>query len=212
VSEQAGPGIPRSPLNRKKTLKERIFLNWQVYVFLVPSVVYLFIFNYMPMYGVLIAFKDFRPRLGILGSEWVGLRYFIRFFSFTSFTQILRNTLTLSVYSLVVGFPLPVLLALALNSSNHPRFKKLVQTVTYAPHFISTVVLVGMLNIMFAPSQGIVVNILRFLKLTDQPLMILTEPNAFPHLYVWSGIWASIGWNSIILNFSKNYHYIRNSI
>ncbi|MDR0473261.1 MAG: sugar ABC transporter permease, partial [Treponema sp.] len=155
--------ILRRPPGRVKSLREQVFLNWQVYVFLIPSVVYLFIFNYLPMYGVIIAFKDFRPRLGILGSEWVGLKYFIRFFPLASFKQSLRNTLTLSVYSLVAGFPLPVLLALALNSSDYPRFKKLVQTVTYAPHFISIVVIVGMLNIIFAPTQGIVVNIMRIL-------------------------------------------------
>jgi putative aldouronate transport system permease protein len=183
----------------KKNLRERILFNWQIYVFMLPAVMYLFIFNYLPMYGILIAFKEFRPKLGIWGSEWVGLKYFVRFFSLSSFEQILRNTLTLSFYQLLAGFPLPILLALALNSCEYPKFKKLVQTVTYAPHFISIVVIVGMINILFAPSQGIVVNILRFFgRNKDSPLMILTDPAAFAHLYVWSGIWASIGWNSII--------------
>ena len=192
-------GGKNSPIRgKKRTLGQRIFLNRQVYVFLLPAVIYLFIFNYMPMYGILIAFKDFSPRMGILGSPWVGLKYFSRFFSLSTFNQILRNTLVLSIYQLASGFPLPVLLALALNSSEYPKFKKLVQTVTYAPHFISIVVIVGMMNILFAPTQGIVVNILRNFGLTSQPLMILTDPKAFPHLYVWSGIWASLGWNSII--------------
>ena len=197
MSEQS-ISLVKMPLYRKKSLKERFLFNWQIYVFLLPAVTYLFIFEYMPMYGIIIAFKDFRPRLGILGSEWVGLRYFIRFFSLAAFRNILRNTLVLSFYSLAAGFPLPILLALTLNSVDFPRYKKIVQTVTYAPHFISIVVIVGMLNIFFAPSTGIVVNIMHFFKITDQPLMILNDAVAFSHLYVWSGIWASLGWGSII--------------
>jgi putative aldouronate transport system permease protein len=184
--------------DNKRTLKKGLILNWQVYVILLPSLLYLLIFNYVPIYGVLIAFKDYSPRLGIMASKWIGFKHFIQFFTFNSFKLIVPNTLILSIYSLAAGFPLPVLFALALNSSDKPRFKKLVQTVTYAPHFISIVVIVGMLNIFFSPSQGIIVNLLRFFKLTDQPLMILTDPKAFRHLYVWSGIWASLGWNSII--------------
>ncbi len=182
----------------RKPLWKRIMLNWQVYVFILPAVIYLLVFNYMPMYGILIAFKDFRPARGILGSKWAGLKYFDQFFSVPSFYNILRNTVSLSIYQLAAGFPMPVLLALALNSCESPRFKKIVQTVTYAPHFISIVVIVGMLNILLGPSYGIIVNILRALKLTDQPLMVLTNPDAFPHLYVISGIWASVGWGSII--------------
>jgi putative aldouronate transport system permease protein len=181
-----------------RTLKDRLFLNWQVYLFVLPAVVYLFIFNYLPMYGVIIAFKDFSPRRGILGSEWVGLKYFVRFFSLNSLKSIVWNTLALSIYSLAAGFPLPVILALALNSVNNIRFKKIVQTVTYAPHFISIVVIVGMLNVIFAPSYGLAANILRAIGLLEGPLMILADPRTFRHLYVWSGIWASLGWNSII--------------
>jgi putative aldouronate transport system permease protein len=195
TAEKSGP--PAAGRN-ERSLGKRISLNWQVYVFLLPPVLYLFIFNYLPMYGILIAFKDFRPRLGILGSEWAGFRYFVRFFTFNSFGQILRNTIVLSVYQLAAGFPLPVILALALNSCEYPRFKKLVQTVTYAPHFISIVVIVGMINIFFSPTTGIAASVLRLLGLRDQPLMILGDPGAFPHLYVWSGIWAHIGWGSII--------------
>ena len=183
---------------RKHSIKRSILLNWQVYLILLPSILYLIIFVYVPMYGILIAFKDYRPRLGIFASEWVGFKYFLQFFSFGSFRQIVSNTIILSIYILCAGFPLPVLFALALNSFDHPRLKRLIQTVTYAPHFISIVVIVGMLNLFFAPSQGIIVNILRFFKLTDQPLMTLMDPAAFRHLYVWSGIWSSLGWNSII--------------
>jgi putative aldouronate transport system permease protein len=150
------------------------------------------------MYGVIIAFKDFSPRRGILGSEWVGLKYFIRFFSINSFRVILWNTLALSIYQLIAGFPLPVALALALNSCEYKRFKKIVQTVTYAPHFISIVVIVGMINVFFAPSYGVIGNILRSFGLLDGYLMVLGDPNAFRHLYVWTGIWAGLGWSSII--------------
>jgi len=173
--------------------------NWQVYFFLLPTVAYLFVFNYMPLYGILMAFKDFKPRLGVLGSEWVGLKHFKFFFSLGAFWNILENTVVLSVYQLAAGFPLPILLALALNSCEFPRFKKIVQTVTYAPHFISVVVLVGMINILFAPSQGILINIMYRLGYPEnQYLQVLMKAGSFRPLYVWSGIWASLGWNSII--------------
>lgn len=182
----------------KKRYSLQILENYELYLFLLPAVLYLFIFNYIPMVGIIIAFKDFRPVEGILGSEWVGLKNFIRIFNMPMFKVIVRNTLTLSIYDLIAGFPIPIVLALALNSCPSLKFKKIVQTVTYAPHFISTVVLVGMINIFFAPSYGIVGHILRTLHLLDGPLHILNDASWFPHLYVWSGIWASAGWSSII--------------
>lgn len=172
--------------------------NIELYLFLLPAIVYLIVFAYMPMGGIAIAFKNFKPHLGIWGSEWAGLRYFERFFSMPMFPVILKNTLVLSLYQLLAGFPLPVLLALALNSCTANRFKKIVQTVTYAPHFISTVVIVGMINVFFAPSNGIVQNLLVKMGVASQSLGVLTSTAAFPHLYVWSGIWAGIGWGSII--------------
>jgi putative aldouronate transport system permease protein len=172
--------------------------EYELYLLLLPAVAYLFIFNYLPMSGIIIAFKEFKPAAGIFGSPWVGLKQFAYFFSMPMFMTILRNTLTLSLYSLLAGFALPVLLALILNSCQSMRFKKIVQTVTYAPHFISVVVIVGMINIFFAPSYGVVSNILQKLHIINGPLALLTNPSVFPHLYVWSGVWASIGWNSII--------------
>ena len=191
----------KNTLNRiadKKSFGASILAYWQVYVILLPSVLYLFIFNYVPFYGILLAFKDFRPRLGIWGSEWAGLKYFRTFFTLNAFKTILSNTVVLSVYQLAAGFPLPVIFALALNSCDNRRYKKIVQTVTYAPHFISMVVLVGMMNVFFSPSLGIVSNLLRIMNLTNRPLLILTDPRAFRHLYVWSGIWANLGWSAII--------------
>lgn len=182
----------------KKTLKKRILASYELYIFLLPAIVLLIIFNYMPMYGILIAFKDFKPSLGIMDSSWAGLKYFERFFSMPMFQVILKNTLVLSFYTLLAGFPLPILLALTLNSTPNERIKKIVQTVTYAPHFISIVIIVGMINIFFAPSTGTVRNLLHMVGLMDGNLEVLMNSSSFPHLYVWSGVWQSIGWNSII--------------
>ncbi|MDL2229911.1 ABC transporter permease subunit [Treponema sp. OttesenSCG-928-L16] len=182
----------------REYLIRNFILNRDVYVFMLPAIIYLFIFNYLPMYGVLMAFKDFRPRLGIWGSPWVGLKHFHFFFSLQKFPEILLNTLVLSVYQLAAGFPLPIILALSLNSCRFTKLKKVVQTVTYAPHFISTVVIVGMLNLFFSPSLGPMVNILRIMGWSGDILKTLMNPDSFPHLYVWSGIWQNIGWNSII--------------
>ena len=184
--------------NKPKSIWRRIFERWELYVFLVPAVVYLVLFNYAPMYGILMAFKDFRPSRGILGSEWVGLKHFQRFISMPAFGDILRNTLTLSLYSLFASFPLPIVLALSMNSCEAKRFRKAVQTITYIPYFISMVVLVGMINIFFSPSLGIISNMLKKFGMLDGTLNILVQADKFPHLYVWSGVWQNIGWNSII--------------
>lgn len=144
----SGPNIRGK---NEKPLSIRILQSYQLYLFLFPAVLLLIIFNYLPMYGIIIAFKDFKPQLGILGSPWAGFKYFDRFFSMPMFGVVLRNTLVLSFYELIAGFPLPILLALALNSSSRSKLKKLVQTVTYAPHFISIVIIVGMINIFFSP-------------------------------------------------------------
>ncbi len=182
----------------KKSLRKRILRNYELYLFLIPAIVILVIFDYLPMFGVEMAFLNFKPYTGFFGSEWVGLEHFKSFLSMPKFPIILKNTLTLSLYSIIAGFPLPIILALALNSIPFKRFKRVVQTVSYAPHFISTVVLVGMINIFFAPSGGIIKNLLESLGLLDGYLKVLMSESAFPHLYVWSGIWSSLGWNSII--------------
>ena len=137
--------------------------NWILYLFLVPAVVYIAVFMYAPMYGLVIAFKDFSASKGIMGSPWVGTKWFSTFFNAPRFWQILKNTLALSVYSLVVGFPLPVILALIINGIGNTRAKKFTQTVTYMPYFISTVVLVGMMSVLFSPRSGIVNTLLSYL-------------------------------------------------
>lgn len=184
--------------NRSTPIRKRILQSYELYLFLLPAILLLIIFNYLPMYGILIAFKDFKPSLGILDSPWVGFKYFERFFSMSMFHVILKNTLVISFYTLIAGFPLPILLALTLNSSPAGRLKKIVQTITYAPHFISIVIVVGMINVFFAPSTGIVRNILHSTGLLNGNLEILMNAHSFPHLYVWSGVWQNIGWDSII--------------
>ncbi len=184
-------GLPR----RWKTLPGRIGRNWELYLFVLPLVVYLIVFRYVPMYGVQIAFKDFSVSRGIQGSEWVGLRYLSQFFRSFYFETVIRNTLTLTILSLILGFPLPVLLALALNETA-PRLKKTVQTVTFAPHFISTVVMCGIILIFTSPSSGLINNIIA--ALGGERVNIMQKTGMFKWVYILSGIWQETGWSSII--------------
>ena len=170
--------------------------DYQLYIMMLPVVVYLFIFAYIPIYGVQIAFKDYNVGQGILGSPWVGFDNFTRFFRSFQFWNVLKNTLVLSLYGLIAGFPSPILLALMVTQVRREGFKKFVQTVTYAPHFISEVVVVGMLFIFLSPTSGIV-NI-GLGKLGVQAVNFLAEPSMYKHLYVWSGVWQGAGWGSII--------------
>ena len=183
----------------KKRNKTLILMkrNWILYLFLVPAVVYIAVFMYAPMYGLVIAFKDFSASKGIMGSPWVGTKWFSTFFNAPRFWQILKNTLALSVYSLVEGFPLPVILALIINGIGNTRAKKFTQTVTYMPYFISTVVLVGMMSVLFSPRSGIVNTLLSYLGGSGDTFF-MGESKFFRHMYVWSGVWQSTGWNSII--------------
>ena len=169
---------------------------WQVWVFLLPTIVYYIVFHYFPMYGLQIAFKDFVPVKGIMGSPWVGMKHIIRFVTGPYFGEIVGNTIILSLYSLVVGFPLPILFAVMLNYQRNKVFKKVVQTVSYAPHFISTVVMVGMLMLMLSPTSGIVNHMIA--ALGGQRINFMGTAKLFRHIYVWSGIWQEMGYSSII--------------
>jgi len=171
--------------------------DWQLYLFLLPSLVYIIIFAYIPMAGVQIAFKDYNFVIGIWDSAWVGLKHFERFMDSYLFSQILWNTLSISLYSHVIGFSLPIVFALILNAFINQRFKKIVQTVSYMPHFISTVVIVGMLVQLFNPRTGAFGNL--YMMFTNTVMTdLLGNKDAFQHLYVWSGIWQGLGWGSII--------------
>ena len=171
--------------------------SYMLYIFLLPAVIMVAIFCYAPMYGVLMAFQNYSPSKGILGSPWVGFEWFERFFNIPRFWQILGNTLTLSVYSLIFGFPIPIILAVLINSVESNRFRRVTQTVTYMPHFISTVVLVGMITVFLSPRSGFLNHMLEmFGAAEDTYYMGVAE--YFPHIYVWSGVWQDMGWNSII--------------
>ena len=179
-----------------KRLQKDIRRNWILYVMLLPVFAYYIIFHYWPMYGVTLAFKDYSIKQGILGSPWVGLKHFTRFFTLYNMKDLIRNTLTLSIYSLLVGFPIPIIFALLLNYLTKTRLKKVVQMVSYAPHFISTVVICGMLTIFCTPDTG-AFNIL-LERLGFESVNFLGKANLFKHIYVWSGVWQGMGWSAII--------------
>ncbi|MEN6315108.1 MAG: ABC transporter permease subunit [Clostridiaceae bacterium] len=179
----------------KRTLG-KILRNYELYLFLLPAVAYIIIFHYVPMYGVQIAFKDFLATKGIMGSPWVGLKHFERFFNSYQFWKLIKNTLGLSIYQLLASFPLPIMLALMLNSLTNKRYKKIVQTATYAPYFISTVVMVSMLLIFLSPRSGLVNIAIKLFG--GSAVHFIAEAEWFKSLYVLSGIWQSTGWNAII--------------
>lgn len=178
----------KSDLRKNKTL----------YIMLIPALLYYIIFCYGPMYGAVIAFKDYKPSMGIMGSDWVGLKHFISFFKSAYFWRILRNTLTISFSTLIFGFPAPIILALLINELKSKKYAKLTQTVTYLPHFISLVVVCGMIK-DFTLNTGLINNIL--VTLTGgawTPTTLLNEPRFFVPIYVISDIWQGVGWGSII--------------
>lgn len=170
----------------------------QLFLFLIPAVVIVLLFNYWPMVGAQIAFRNYQPKAGIWGSPWVGMAHFVKFFKSYQFPRVLSNTLILSFYSLAVSFPLSIIMALMINLVRNTKFKKVVQTVSYMPHFISVVVLVGMLNQLLSPVVGIYGAVYRMFCGSGYPPDILSNAASFRNLYVWSGIWQSLGWNTII--------------
>jgi putative aldouronate transport system permease protein len=170
---------------------------WQLYVFLLLPVVYIIVFSYVPMLGTQIAFRKFNYMGGIWGSPWVGLTNFHKFFSSYMFSRVIWNTLRLSLYEIIAGFPFPIIFALCLNTIVHRRFKKFLQTITYMPHFISVVVIVGIMMQIFHPLNGLYGIIVKGFTGT-MAADLFGKPEAFSHLYVWSGIWQGFGWGSII--------------
>jgi len=183
-------------INSRNKLVKSFKRNYDLYILIIPVIAYFIIFKYWPMYGVQIAFKDYIATRGIWGSPWVGFKHFERFFSSFYFSRLILNTLGISLYSLVLGFPAPILLALMMNELRSERFKKVVQTVTYAPHFLSTVVVVSILIALLSPRSGIINQILK--SLGKEPIYFMAEPAWFKTLYVFSSIWQNTGWNSII--------------
>lgn len=186
--------LPRRPLVGRFLKNLRKY--WQYYILLLPALAYFLIFCYGPMYGAQIAFRNFNARDGITGSAWVGFAHFERFFRSPYFGSLLRNTFVISIYGLLAGFPLPILLALSLNELKGTKVKKLAQTATYAPYFISTVVMCGMLIAFLNPNTGIINKLIA--ALGGEPVPFLSEAALFPSIYVWSGVWQGTGWGSVI--------------
>ena len=170
--------------------------NWQLYLMLLLPVAYIIIFAYIPMGGATIAFKDYRIKKGVWGSPWVGLQHFENFFTTPNFWMLLKNTLVLSLYSLLASFPFPILLALAINECASRKYRKTVQMITYAPYFISTVVLVGIMSNFFSLRTGFVNSIAKLIGAEQINYMGISS--LFRHMYVWSGVWQSAGYSAVI--------------
>ena len=187
-------GVPAAV--KKQSFKAYMKGHYDLYLLLLPAILYTAVFLYIPMYGVLMAFQDYSPVKGIIGSNFVGLKHFKKFFSTYMAKQIISNTVILSGYSLLASFPFPVILALMLNYCVNRRFGKIVQTVTYMPYFISVMVLVGMMNIFFSTNYGVVNTVLQAVGI--EPFSFMSSEKSFRHMYVWSGIWQGMGYSSVI--------------
>lgn len=184
---------PKLPLQRQKY---HIRANFDLLFFCLPGIVITFIYSYVPLYGLQIAFRKFSARRGIWNSNWVGLAHFQRFFNSADAWQIIYNTFILSAYSIIASFPIAIMLALMLNSFRHTKYRKVIQAVTYAPYFISVVVMCGMLVLFLSPRVGMVNTLLRSLGL--EPVNFMGKQALWRHIYVWSGVWQNTGWNSVI--------------
>lgn len=186
----------REPIKDDRFFFKRVRARYDLYLLLSIPLIWYLVFRYYPMYGVQIAFKDFIPTQGIWGSEWAGLKYFNRFFASYYFWQLLWNTLSISLYQIIFGFPIPILLALLINEIKNKHYQKFMQNITYIPHFLSVVVMVGMLNIFLDPGYGIVNRLVGFLG--GETVNYMRKAEWFRAIYVISEIWQHAGWNSII--------------
>ena len=189
--------------NHSKTKKkssigfvEEVRRSRPLYLLMLPSIIIFALFTYYPMYGIVIAFKNFTPAEGIMGSSWAGLKYFKQYFNSYQFGLTIKNTIIISLYTIAVTFPLPVIMGLLVNQMKAQKFKKFFQVSTYLPHFISTVVMAGMLILFLSPSTGIIAKLVGLLGFKLPNLM--GSAKAFPHIYVWSEAWQHVGWDSIL--------------
>lgn len=186
---------PRFRHGRLNYLKKELVKNRYVYIMLLPVVIYYIVIHYFPMYGIMIAFQNFNPMAGMHGSEWIGFTHFTDFFNSYYFWRLLKNTILLSFYDMLFGFPAPIILALILNEVTHMKFKRLVQTISYLPHFISIVVVAGLV-INFLARDGLISTIVIFFG--GEPTSFMQRPEYFRTIYVASQVWQTIGWGSII--------------
>ncbi len=194
LQKRKDPVVPN--LSTRNDFLRRLVAQRYLFLLMLPGIIYFIVFKYTPMYGAIIAFKDFNPRVGILESPWAGLKYFKQFFDSPFCWRLIRNTLLLSLYDLIFNFPVPIIFALLLNEVRCKRYKKAVQTISYLPHFISVVIVVGLMKTMFSPNGGVVNSLLSMFGV--DPINFFSEKGWFRTLYVGSGIWQSFGWGSII--------------
>lgn len=187
---------PASPQGRLQRVGDHLRREWQLYLLLLPTVIWLLLFLYKPMYGLQIAFKDYSVFRGIEGSPWIGFEHFETLFNNDQFLRAIRNTLIISAYSLLIGFPVPILLALMFNEVLSQWFRKTTQTIVYLPHFISSVIIAGIVITAFSPSAGIVNTVLKWIGL--DPIYFLTRPEWFRPIFIGTGIWQEAGFQSIV--------------
>ena len=185
-------------LNRRKAIKsaKQILGNWQLYAMVLPAVLSILIFNYVPMYGIQIAFREFKFRGGITGSEWVGFKQFLDLFESSWFPIALKNTLTISFLNVAINFPIPIIFALLANELRNEKVKRTLQTVSYAPHFISTVVICGMVVMFVQPETGIINLLIE--KFGGKSVGFLSDPDLYKWVHILSGTWAGTGWSAVI--------------
>jgi putative aldouronate transport system permease protein len=174
----------------------KLLKYWDLYLMVLPAVILIFLFKYMPMYGVIIAFKDYNVMEGVWHSDWVGFQYFRELFMFDEFPRVVRNTVMISLMKLLIGFPIPIVLALLLNELKFVKFKRMVQTITYLPHFISWVIIGGLAIDMLSPSSGIINRIIELLGF--QPIFFMSNERIFRWILVGSDVWKEAGWGAII--------------
>lgn len=179
-------------------IQKYLIRNWQLWLMLLPAIVYIFIINYVPMYGIQLAFRKYNFSKGLTGGEWVGFKYFEQFFGSNMFWPVLRNTLRISLTSLIVGFPVPIILALIINQIKNQKWKRVFQTTIYIPYFIAVVVMVAMINVLFKNETGVLSNLFKALGIVGESTNILGSEKTFVWLYTLTSVWQGMGWNSII--------------
>lgn len=189
--------IKSKSVSRIHLFKKHFIRDWQLWAMALIPLIQLLIFHYGPMYGVQIAFRNYRPAGGITGSEWVGLKWFKDFLTDPKFGRIFMNTIILNLYNLTT-FPFAIIMALLLNTMSNKKYRKTVQTISYLPHFISTTVFIGIVNMLLSPVSGIYGNIYRLFGGQGFPVDFKATAGAFRHIYVWSGVWQALGWSTIL--------------
>jgi putative aldouronate transport system permease protein len=195
TNAQNSKALPQKKIRRSPWIRELVRDKW-LYIMLLPGVLYFLIFKYVPMYGVIIAFMDYKPFLGMVNSPWVGLKHFDRFFSEPQFWTLFRNTILLALYNIIFFFPLPIVLSLMMNEIRRDRFKRFVQTLIYVPHFVSWVVVVGVFYLLLTTEGGILNELL--FAITGTKIAFLLEPEWFRTMIVTQSIWKEVGWGTII--------------